>query len=426
MTEDFLHYLWQNKLFADTLTTTLGEQIEIIHTGYHNFNAGPDFSDARLVISNTKWAGNIEIHLNASDWFKHGHHHDEAYNNVVLHVVYNNDIEQHMSGMPVCELKGKVNLKLYEAYESFLSKKEFVPCFNDLTTISEIDLTLWLERMLIEKLQSKSDFINDALKRSQNDWGEAFYQVLARSFGFKVNSLPFEMLSRNLPLRILAKHSDSLFQTEALLFGQAGLLSQELLDPYSQSLFNEYIFLRKKYQLAPISKSLWKFLRMRPVNFPTIRLAQLAAVIQSTSGNLFKILSLPSVDKMLELFDVSASDYWHTHYVFDVESPSKSGHLGLKASYLLIVNAVLPFMFVYGSSCGNDDLCHKALSFLDQIPGEENSVISKWEQAGIHAPTASKSQALMELKSSYCDNKKCLHCRIGNLIIRKPEFLNPM
>ncbi len=424
MTEDFLHYLWQNGLFTDSLSTTLGEPIQIISPGYHNFNSGPDFSDARLIISNTKWAGNVEIHINSSDWFKHGHQHDESYKNVVLHVVYNHDSDANPAGMPVCELAGKINLQLFEAYQKFLQESDFVPCIGEIKNISEIDLTLWLERMLIEKLQKKADFINEALERSQTDWEEAFYQMVARSFGFSINSLPFEMLSRSLPYKILIKHSNSLFQTEALIFGQAGLLSQDLIDPYAQSLFSEYNFLRKKYKLVPISSSLWKFLRLRPVNFPTIRLAQFAALIHKSGGKLFDIISLPTVDEMQEAMKVKPSDYWLNHYIFDNPSTTKSGNLGKSAVYLIIINAVLPFIFVYGSSNGDDNKCHKALSLFDQIPGERNSTIEKWAKAGIKVQSAFQTQALMGLKTCYCDKKKCLQCRIGNLIIKKPEFLS--
>lgn len=452
MSEDFLHYLWQNRLFARQLTTTDGEPISIINTGFHNHNAGPDFSDARLTIGDTTWAGNVEIHINTSDWNKHGHQYDEAYNNVVLHVVYNDDVNKGDSVMPVCELAGKIDLELYDAYKRFIERKEFVPCSSKISEVSEIDRSLWLERMLIEKLELKADFIQDALTVSQNDWEEALYHIIARSFGFNVNALPFEMLARSVSYQILARHSDNLFQIEALLFGQAGMLSHDLIDVYGQELFKEYSFLRKKYKLVPMPGSLWKFMRMRPVNFPTIRISQFACFLNRNAGLMSKLVSLDSVLEMMALFQVNASEYWNNHYVFDKESSGKhvsgkesslkhmsdketsgkhlsykesSGkpkHLGKDAALLLIINAVLPFMFNYGSATGNDQLSNKALSMFEALPGERNSVISGWTAAGLEAQTAWSTQALMHLKVRYCDKRACLNCRIGNMIIKSPGF----
>ncbi len=423
MSEDFLHYLWQNRLFARQLTTSDGEPITIISTGFHNHNAGPDFSDARLTIGDTTWAGNVEIHINTSDWNKHGHQFDEAYNNVVLHVVYNDDVNKGDSVMPVCELAGKIDLELFDAYKRFIERKEFVPCSSKISEVSEIDRSLWLERMLIEKLELKADFIQDALTVSQNDWEEALYHIIARSFGFSVNALPFEMLARSISYQNLARHSDNLFQIEALLFGQAGMLSHELIDVYGQELFKEYSFLRKKYKLVPMSGSLWKFMRMRPVNFPTIRISQFACFLNRNAGLMSKLISLDSVDEMMALFQINASEYWNNHYVFDKESSGKPKHLGKDAAQLLIINAVLPFMFNYGSATGNDQLSNKALSMFEALPGERNSVISGWTAAGLVAQTAWSTQALMHLKVRYCDNRACLNCRIGNMIIKSPGFL---
>ncbi len=453
MSEDFLHYLWQNRLFAEQLTTTDGDPITIISTGFHNHNSGPDFSDARLTIGDTTWAGNVEIHINTSDWFKHGHQLDEAYNNVVLHVVYNNDVIKSDSVMPVCELAGRIDIELFEAYKRFIERNEFVPCSSKISEVSELDRSFWLERMLIEKLELKADFMQDALTVSQNDWEEALYHIIARSFGFSVNALPFEMLARSVSYQILARHSDNLFQIEALLFGQAGMLSHDLIDIYGQELFKEYSYLRKKYKLVPMSDSLWKFMRMRPVNFPTIRISQFACFINRNAGLMSKLISLDTVQEMMALFQVNASEYWNNHYVFDKESTiknvsdkeslkknlsdektshqhisnkessSKPKHLGKDAAQLLIINAVLPFMFNYGSATGNDQLSNRALSMFEALPGERNSVISGWTVAGLKADTAWSTQALMHLKMQYCDKRACLNCRIGNLIIKSPGFL---
>lgn len=424
MSEDFLHFLWQNKFFTQQLTTVNNDLITVLNPGFHNHNSGPDFSNARIMIGETLWAGNVEIHINSSDWFKHGHQNDEAYTNVVLHVVYKHDAVGKFSGMPVCELQGKIDANLYSAYSEFLYKQKFVPCIDYLYKIPATDMTLWLERMLIEKLQHKADFIQNALIASNNDWEEALYHVLARSFGFNINSLPFEMLSRSISYKILARHSDNRFQIEALLFGQAGMLSQDLIDPYGQSLLKEYAFLRKKYHLAPINSSLWKYMRLRPVNFPSIRIAQFASLIAANVGLLSKIVSLNTIDEMMEMLQVSASPYWDNHFVFDHSTSGKTKNLGKEAARLLIINSILPFIFVYGSSIGNDSLCNKSLAMFEKLPGEKNALIDKWRAAGLNTDNAYNTQALMGLKTSYCDKKKCLNCRIGNIMIKDPEFVH--
>jgi len=423
MTENFLHYMWQNRLFSHALTTTLDEPINVINPGFHNFNAGPDFSDARLSIGDTMWAGNVEIHVNSSDWFKHGHQDDEAYRNVVLHVVYNHDAVDKFPGMPVCELAGKIDIELFDAYLKFIGSRQFIHCANRINQVAETDISLWLERMLIEKLEHKADFIQDALTTSQNDWEEALYHIIARSFGFNINGLPFEMLARSITYKILAHHAGNTFQIEALLFGQAGMLTQDILDPYGQSLFQEYSFLRKKYNLVPIATSLWKFMRLRPVNFPTIRISQFADLLSRNAGLLSKIISMNSMDEMVAIFKVQASGYWDDHYTFDNFTKGKPKRLGDAAAHLLIINAVLPFMFVYGSSTGKDQLCNKALSLFEQVPGEKNTSISEWKAAGLDVSTAYKTQALMGLKVAYCDKQACLNCRIGNLIFKDPGFV---
>lgn len=422
MTEAFLHYLWLNGLFTSPLTTTLGEPIKVFTPGFHNIHSGPDFSDARLSIGNTVWAGNVEIHVNSSDWFKHGHQHDDAYSNVALHVVYNDDAPGALRGIPVCELNSKIDLDLFNAYKKFISDAHFAPCTRHISRISQIDMTLWLERMLIEKLEHKADFIQDVLTLSQGDWEEVLYHSIARSFGFSVNALPFEMLARSVSYKILAHHADNQFQVEALLFGQAGFLTHDLLDTYGQELFKEYTFLRKKYNLVPVSSSLWKFLRMRPANFPTIRISQFASLISRNAGLLSGIIAKPTVNEITDLFMTEASDYWSNHFVFDKETPGKPKALGQSSARLLVMNAVLPFMFVYGTSTGNESLSGKALAFYEQLPGENNSVISQWKEAGLDVSTAFATQALMNLKTSYCDKRNCLNCRIGNILLKDPSF----
>lgn len=420
MTEEFLHYLWKYKLFNTPLQTLEGEDIGIFSPGIHNLNAGPDFFDARLKIGSTVWAGNVEIHINSSDWIKHGHHNDPAYDNVVLHVVYNHDISDENPGIPVLEVKDSFNKSLFIKYKDFLNARSWVPCAKQLQTVPATEIILWLERMLIERLENKSDLITGFLELGKNNWEEALYYAIARSFGFNINNLPFEMLARSLPYKIIARHSDNPFQVEALVFGQSGLLTEEVTDRWAQDLFAEYAFLRKKYQLVPVQKHLWKFLRLRPVNFPTLRLSQFANLFSNHQNLLSQILEASSSENLIRLFGgIEASPYWNNHYMFDKEVSTHKKTLGKEAVNLLMINAVLPFMFVYGRSMDNDQLCNRALDLFNKFPGEKNTITLNWQKYGLDITTAFSTQALIGMKKEYCDKKRCLDCRIGNFLLKK-------
>lgn len=422
MNEEFLHYIWKYRLFNRILQTSEGEEIEILSPGIHNHNSGPDFSDARLRIGSALWAGNVEIHINTSDWLKHGHQNDPAYDNVVLHAVFNNDASVNESRIPLLQMKGFFDENLFIKYRGFIEARLWVPCANQINSVPAPDVSLWLERMLIERLERKADFISGFLELGKNNWEEALYFTLARSFGFNVNSLPFEMLARTLPYKIIARHADNPFQVEALVFGQSGLLTEEATDRWAQDLFNEYTFLRKKYQLVPISGHLWKFLRLRPVNFPTIRLSQFSKLLCSNQHLLSRILECTTADKLLSLFlGIHPSPYWENHFMFGKEVASRQKSLGKDSVNLLMINAVLPFMFVYGRAIDDDVLCNKALDFFNQLPGEKNVITQNWAKSGMDVSSAFNTQALIGLKSEYCDKKKCLDCRIGNFLLRKGE-----
>lgn len=419
MKEEFLHYIWKYRLFNMPLKTIENEYIEVISPGIHNHNAGPDFSDARLRIGDALWAGNVEIHVNSSDWYRHGHQHDPAYENVVLHVVYHHDDFTSDNRFPVLELKEFFDLSLYSNYQQFINSKRWVPCIKQLNAVPAHEISLWLERMLIERLEHKAELIQGFLRLGNNDWAEAFYHTLARSFGFSVNALPFEMVARSLPYRVIARHLDQPMQVEALVFGQAGLLSHDLKDPWPQELFREYSFLRQKYHLVPIAPHLWRFMRLRPVNFPTIRLAQFSALLFTGGGLLARLLECKTTDELIGHFSgVSASAYWDTHFIFDRFTPGRKKHLGKEAVSLLMINAVLPFLFVYGRSIDNDHLCNRALDFFSRLQGEKNSQISHWKAAGMDVSSAFNTQALIGMKSDYCDKKRCLDCRIGNYLLK--------
>jgi hypothetical protein len=422
MTEEFLHYIWKLKLF-DTLelSTTAGEELELIKPGVKNMDAGPDFFNARLKTGRTKWAGNVEIHVNASDWEKHAHQHDAAYNNVILHVVFNADkIIRRTSGeiIPTLELKNKFDERIYEKYLNFKSNKDWIPCEKQVQSASGIVINSALDKLLLERLERKSISIINSLKLNNNNWEETFYQQLARNFGFKINAEPFELLAKALPTLILAKHKNSLFQIEAVLFGQAGLLNEHYKDTYLRDLQNEYIYLKQKFKLQPVDTHLWKFLRLRPVNFPTIRIAQFAGLIYRSSHLFSKIIETENIETLKVLMNADVSNYWQTHYTFDKVSPLKTKHLGDESVNNIIINTIVPFLFVYGKQKNEEKYIERALQFLEQLQGENNSIIKKWDALKMPVKTAYFTQALLQLKNEYCDHKKCLNCTIGNELIK--------
>ena len=422
MPEEFLQYIWENRLFThENQQTANGETLEIINVGKRNTDSGPDFFNARVKIDDTVWVGNIEIHRFASDWGRHNHNTDDAYNNVILHVaevfdkpVYRNNGEE----IPALVLKYPAALKTN--YQKLLDAKTWIACQSQFHKIDPIILQLGFNRLMIERLEEKTTEILNRLQQNNNDWNETFYQELARMFGFKVNAIPFEMLAKSLPVGILAKHKSSLFQLESLLFGNSGLLNEQLLgDDYYISLRNEYSFLYKKYQLKGIESHLWKFMRLRPRNFPTIRISQFAALIHKSHGLFSKILEIESLEDLKKLFEVQASEYWNSHYSFNKNSVRNLvKELGETSINTLIINIVIPFLFVYGEKQNKESLKNRSLEFLEQLPAEENSVIEKWKSLGVEARSAFESQALLQLKNKYCELKKCLNCQIGVKLVK--------
>jgi hypothetical protein len=424
LTEEFLQFIWEQHLFNDdSLRTVSGETVEVIETGTHNFDAGPDFFNARIRIAETLWAGNIEIHKNSSDWKKHSHQEDEAYDNIILHVVLNFDrIVTRVTGEEIPTLVLPFSDKLFDNYQQLMDAKTWIPCQENFHLMDRLVMMIGFNRLMIERLEEKTGEIVSRLNQNKMDWNETFYQFLAKNFGFKINALPFELLSRSLPLAILSKHKDDLFQLEALFFGQSGLLHEALLgDDYFLSLRGEYDFLAKKYHLRPMAAHLWKFLRLRPVNFPTIRMAQFAALFHQSSVLFSKIIETFSLTSIGPLLDVKASEYWNTHFKFSYPSSESVKHLGEEASENLIINTLIPFIFVYGEITDKYFLKDRALEWLDKLPAESNAIISRWKALGVEAGSAFESQALLQLKNRYCDRKRCLHCHIGTKLIKYQE-----
>ncbi|MFV0593332.1 MAG: DUF2851 family protein [Draconibacterium sp.] len=425
MSEEFLQYVWENRLFdPGDLKTCTGEPVEIIHPGRRNTDSGPDFFNARIKIGDTVWAGNIEIHVKASDWNKHLHQNDKAYDNVVLHVVEVFDEEiLRTNGETIPTLILNSPEYLRNNYRALLYAKTWIACENHFHRVDPVVLQLGFNRLMIERLEGKTEAIVSRLEQNNNDWNETFYQVLARSFGFKVNAVPFELLARSLPASIPAKHKNNLFQLEALLFGNSGMLNNQLLgDEYFLKLREEYSFLYKKYGLKPIESHLWKFLRLRPVNFPTIRISQFAALLYKSDTLFSNIIEIESIRDLHSLFRVKASEYWDTHYNFNKTSKNaQEKELGETSIQILIINVVVPFLFVYGEKQNKHHLKNRALEFLEGLPAETNSIVSKWAQLGINARSAFESQALLQLKNQYCEAKKCLNCLAGVKLVSVRE-----
>lgn len=421
MTEEFLHYIWKYRLIDHHLLSTTDDMVVIVQPGSHNTDSGPDFFNARIKINNTIWAGNVEIHIYSSNWYQHNHQQDKAYDNIVLHVVYEDDkpaLRRNGDQIPTIELKGHFNQSLYDRYAYFMTNKYWIPCEKLIQGVDRFALNNWIDRLMIEKLENKAAEITSHFLRNNSDWEQTFYEFLARNFGFKVNGTPFQLLAKSLPLKVLSKQKNDKFQIEALLYGQAGLLPSTCKDDYPKKLKKEYGFLQKKYNLKPVDPHLWRFMRLRPSNFPTIRISQFADLIFKSSHLFSTILEKNSLNELIELFDVSVSDYWNSHFSFDKESARRKKNIGKNTIHLLIINTVIPFLFVYGRQRNDQPMIDRALKLLDQLPGEQNAIISHWVALGLTARSSFQSQALILLKNSYCKNKRCLQCGIGNEILK--------
>jgi len=420
--EDFLHYVWRFKQFdLQDLKTTDGQPIHVFDFGEYNTDGGADFVNAKIQIDETVWAGNVEIHTQASEWYKHQHQNNRAYDNVILHVVWENDEPiKRKNGhfIPTFELKHRVQLQLKNRYLKLLHEKAWIPCANQINLVSSFTINSWLDRLLIERLEQKTTLIAEALERNNNDWEETFYQMIARHFGLKINVEPFERVAQTLPHTILAKHKSDLFQIESLLFGQAGFLQTDFKDVYPNRLKKEYQFMQHKYGLKPIPKTMWQFLRLRPPSFPTIRLAQFSALVYQSLHLFSKILEAESLQAIEKLLNVEVSEYWQTHYIFDKESTKRKKTLGKSSIQLIVINTIVPTLFLYGQLKGEERFQDRAFQLLEELSAEQNSVIKNWKALNVEVKNAQQSQALLQLKKHYCDQKKCLNCSIGNTLMR--------
>ena len=423
MQEDFLHYVWKYKKFDIlNLVTTKNQSIEILSVGQHNKNSGPDFFNSKLRIDNQLWAGNVEIHINTSDWYLHNHEKDKAYDNVILHVVWNDDAEifrEDNSTIPALEIKDYVFPQALNNYTELFSKnRKWINCENNVSELDSFTIANWLERLFFERLERKTKEISSFLEKSKNNWEEVLFKLISKNFGLKLNCDSFLSISNSIDFSIIRKLEKNKTSLEALFFGQANLLNTEIQDSYYQELKKEYDFLSNKFNLSNQGVISLQFFRLRPVNFPTIRLSQLAG-LYSKNNNLFSLLiKVKSIKEIYEIFNVRASGYWETHYTFGKISKKSTKKLSKAFIDLLIVNTIIPLLFTYSKAQGkNED--EKIIHLIQDIKPESNAILKKFSDLKISTKSALDSQALIQLKTEYCSKNKCLQCAIGSALLNR-------
>lgn len=423
MKEEFLHFLWQYKLFNSTnLISVKREVVEVIDSGSYNTNSGPDFLNAKLKIDEQLWVGNVEIHIKSSDWYAHHHEKDVNYDAVILHVVWEHDSDVFMKNnhpIPTVELQSSVQKEVLANYKKLsLKEQRWIPCEKQIAETSSFILNNWLERLYFERLENKSVVIKELLQKSNNNFEAVLFQLLAKNFGLKVNGEAFLQLAQSFDFSVLRKVRFNEEQLSALLFGQAGFLEQELEGTYYLQLQKEYAYIRHKYRLEPIAKHRFQFFRMRPNNFPTVRIAQLIALYNKYQNLFSRLIDINKVENFYDLFTGEVNDFWKTHYTFETASKKTDKRLSKSFIDLLIINTIIPLKFVYEQARGEVDQ-EGLLQLIKQLKPENNSIISKFLELKIKANNAFESQALLELKNNYCAKKCCLQCAIGNSLLRK-------
>lgn len=421
MKEDFLHYLWKFKKFeALNLKTTQNEPLTIIKTGDYLESSGPDFFNAQIIVGNQKWAGNIEIHLKSSDWYIHGHERDVAYDNVILHVVWEHDTEifrGNNTEIPALVLKDYISDEIINNYNSLVAPKSWISCEKQIAGIDAFVFKNWQERLFFERLERKSKFISDVLEETNQDWEAVLFCLLAKNFGLNTNGNTFFQIARAVPFSIIRKESFERENLEALLFGTSGLLDSEKEDVYFMDLKIRYFYLSNKYQLVKTYTDPLEFFKHRPDNFPTIRLSQLSALYHKHQNLFSQIIELKSIKKVYELLTVSAGFYWQNHYQFDKESHKKLKTVSKGFIDLIILNTVIPLQFAYARKRGElvfEDL----IDFMKEVAPEKNSIIDKFAAVGLISKNAFDTQVLLQLKNEYCNQKACLKCAIGMELLK--------
>lgn len=419
--EDLLHYTWKHRIFPlNELFTTEGESLEIIDTGQHNRDAGPDFFNAKIRIDGTLWVGNVEVHLKSSDWYAHRHHTDKSYNNVILHVVGKDDKE------PVTE-NGRILPQfilpcpetVLKRYAYLKQTSLFPPCIPFISDTDLPKIRLWINSLAVERLEQKTEEVRLRWEEQKRNWDESFFITLARNFGFGINGDAFEYWAKYLPFGALRKHRDNLTCIEAIFFGYAGLLEQETDDKYHAELRQEFAFMKRKFELElPEEAPRWMFARLRPGNFPTVRIAQLARLIHNNYSIFSRAMEEKSLKALKKLFKTGTSAYWKRHYNFGKESPLRTRQPSERTLELIIINTVVPFLYAYGRHTANEEMCERAMDLLEKLKAENNHITRRWEKYGISVKTATGSQALIQLEKQYCMKKECLRCSIGYELLK--------
>ena len=436
--ESLLHYSWKHRLFPlAPLTTMDGQPVEVIDPGMENRNDGPDFFNAKVKIGGTLWVGNVEIHVNASDWYLHGHDTDKRYDSVVLHVATTVDHEvKRTDDTPIPQMALQVPQHIVNNYRELLATDRYPPCYRIIPELSNLTIHSWMSSLLYERLDQRAELITARYEAHDKNWDDALFCTLARNFGFGTNGEAFDEWARRIDFRAVDKHADNLLQVEAFFFGQAGLLDEATVpeyyhealqeDTYFQMLKREYAFLAHKFSLRPMEATMWRLLGMRPANFPHVRLAQLARLYHERRISVSKLLAAPDRTAITELLYVEASDYWDTHYTFasTPSAPTKK-RVTDSAVTLLLINSVAPFYYSYGRRKDNEQYCEQAIALLEQLKAENNYIIRIWSDCGLLVKNAADSQALIQLKKQYCNRHDCLRCRIGYEYLRKNFEIKP-
>jgi Protein of unknown function (DUF2851) len=424
MTEKLLQYIWKHRYFNQQgLELITGERLTIDYPGEENTHQGPDFINARIRINGHYWIGSVELHLYSSGWSKHSHNEDDNYRNVMLHVVWKQDRLEIKRNIPQLELCSRIPKLMLDTYEDWMIKPVFIPCESSASKTGNGKWEKWASHLLIMRLNRKMHLILDSLRLNRYHWEEQLWWMIASNFGNPVNARAFESIARSIPFSLLAKHRQQFIQLEALLTGQANLLDKNFMDPYPAMLKKEYVFLNKKYGLNKIYEPV-HFLRMRPENFPCIRLSQLAALYAKSTAVFASILQCESIPELRKKLMVRANDYWHNHYVFEKASSFRVKMLGSDMCDNIIINSIIPLLYTYGKMIPDTSILNKAISWLEQIPAEHNQLMLGWKRIGVSVKKAAGSQALTELKKQFCDQRKCLECDIGNQLLQPDESVN--
>jgi hypothetical protein len=424
MKEDFLHYIWQHQYFDKvSLISADKEPIQVLRCGLHNTNAGPDFLLAQVKVGAVTWNGSVEIHLKTSDWLRHHHDQDLRYDQVVLHVVWEHDQALHRSDgspIPTLELKNRVDARLLKGYNFFQEAKDSIPCGPLTAQVPALIRFEMLDRVLVERLNQKAARLLALMEKNHQDWEDTTYQALCFGFGFKINQEPFGRLSKVLPYGILRKHQQSLWQLEALLFGQAGFLEpQQPQDSYLHKLQQEFKFLHHKYRLPPgLRQADWNFMRLRPANFPSVRLAQLAALLHGKDGLFAALKAVENPKQLPGFFKGQISDYWQQHYLPGRPSAARLKGIGRQSIHNLAINVVIPLLFAYSLWQDKQEYRDRALAWLEQLPAEQNSILEVYQDLGLPVHSAADSQAYLHLFDHYCQTRKCLSCSIGHHLLK--------